>query len=344
MEVQMDKRISVTVMITYYNQKEYIFDSLTSVLNQKTSFDFEIICGDDGSTDGTYEELLEWQKRYPNIIKVIQMPRVLGKKYEPIVRVSNCRFTMYGQAKGEYVIFLDGDDYFIDNKKLEKQKKLLDDNPSCIGAAHPIEMIWDGKPKKKQIICAICNNTTIINNKLYWSYTWIHADTFMFRNIYEKNNKYISPEFFDDNTIVANFLKYGDIIYSPDCMVAYRQIEGSSWNRRNALQRAYVNLYVYSEAEKILKNWKFINWIRSFSDFKEYYKNRSCDIENITGNKFDYKNLFIERTKSYENSNLLFKFFYHIRYGLFMKCGIFISIYRKLAKIKIEKGVNKIKK
>ena len=81
----MDRNIGVSVMLTFYNQKQYVKDSLTSVLEQKTSFPYEIICGDDGSTDGTYEELLRWRDRYPDIIKVIRMPRDLSIRYDPIV-------------------------------------------------------------------------------------------------------------------------------------------------------------------------------------------------------------------------------------------------------------------
>lgn len=337
----MDRNIGVSVMLTFYNQKQYVKDSLTSVLEQKTSFPYEIICGDDGSTDGTYEELLRWRDRYPDIIKVIRMPRDLSIRYDPIVRVSNCRLTLYGQARGEYVVFLDGDDYFIDCNKLEYQKNLLDKNRNCICAAHPIKMIWENSDREEQI-CSVCQTPTVINKKLYWSYTWIHADTFMFRNIFEKNGGVINPEFFDDNTIVANFIKYGDILYTPECMVAYRQIEGSSWNMRNPLQRAYVNLYVYHEAGRILMGWSLANKIRSFSDFNQYYINKNEDIAAITGNKFNYEEKFIEATIRYRQSSAFRKGLYQLRYGILLNCGALVGMYRKLARKMIDRGARKV--
>jgi glycosyltransferase involved in cell wall biosynthesis len=328
----MDKTICVSILITYYNQKKYIADSLKSVLQQKTSFRFEIICGDDGSSDGTYEELLTWQKKYPEIIRVIQMPRDKKKKYDPIIRVSNCRLTLYAQAKGSYVIFLDGDDYFTDCNKIEKQKNILDKNPSCICAAHPINFVWENESQKSVVACNPCEFTRIINKKIYWSYSWIHADTFMFRNIYHKNVEHINSSFFDDNTITVNFIKYGDILFTPDCMVAYRQIEGSSWNMRNPLQKAYVNLYVYSEASKILKGWGIVNWIRSFADFREFYVNRNSDFACLKQNEIDYRLSFIERTMKYRDANSFFKIWYQVRYGLAMHMGFLINIYRKMIK------------
>ena len=96
---RLNNEIMVTVMVTFYNQKKYIYDSLNAIFNQKTNFKFEVICGDDGSSDGTYEELLKWQERHPDVCRVIQMPREQGKKYEPIVRVSNSRFCMLKQAR-----------------------------------------------------------------------------------------------------------------------------------------------------------------------------------------------------------------------------------------------------
>ena len=68
MNTETDCKISV--LITFFNQKEYINDCLTSVLSQKTGFSFEILCGDDNSNDGTYEELLRWEQEYPDVIRV----------------------------------------------------------------------------------------------------------------------------------------------------------------------------------------------------------------------------------------------------------------------------------
>ena len=341
----MNKDIVVSVLITYYNQLQYIEDSLTSVLNQKTSFGYEIICGDDGSADGTFEELLCWKEKYPEVISVIQMPRLAGEKYEPIVRVSNCRYALYGKARGKYVIFLDGDDYFTDTDKLETQVTFLQNNASCIAAAHSIKMVWDGHPEKDREICLLdVDATTIMSGKAYWSNLWIHANTFMFRNIYKQNKETINPDFFDDNTIVMNFIRFGNIIYDPRCMAAYRQIEGSSWNRRNPLQRAYVNMYVYYESSRVLRGWKFINMIRSYSDFRTFYLNRNSDIEEITGNQFKYTDKFIEDTKKYYNASIWYRIKYYIIYGIWMHTGPLLNIYRKIVKILIKKGCNKVKK
>lgn len=64
---------TVTIMVTFYNQKKYIGECLESILNQKTNFYFEILCGDDGSADGTYEELLFWERHYPMAFYILYL-------------------------------------------------------------------------------------------------------------------------------------------------------------------------------------------------------------------------------------------------------------------------------
>ena len=304
----------VTVMVTFYNQKQYIGDSLNSVFGQKTNFEYEVLCGDDGSSDGTYEELLLWKAKYPDRCNVFQMPREQGKKYEPIIRVSNNRFNLLKHAQGKYVIFLDGDDYYTDMYKLQKQVDMLEKNPDCMACGHPIDMVWDGNPNKKQVLGYITDFPIKLSNRSYWSFCWLHSNTFLFKNVYKNSEliEYINSDFFDDNLITAYFIKYGKVIYMPDIMAAYRQIQESSWNNRNEVQKAYVNYKVYMEAKKVLPEMKFECFLKCQFAWEQLYKNRKSGID--LENKLLSSDRFLNATAKYRESGEMFSRWYDIKY------------------------------
>ena len=326
----MKNDIMVTVMVTFYNQKQYIEDSLGAIFGQKTNFRYEVLCGDDGSSDGTYEELLRWQEKYADKCSVLQMPREQGKKYEPIVRVSNNRLTLLKHAKGKYVTFLDGDDYYTDPSKLQKQVDLLEKNPDCVACGHPVTMLWDEEPNRRQVLGNVAEYPLKLSNKVYWSHVWLHADTFLFRNVYKNKEEEINHEFFDDNLITCYFIKYGDVIYIPDNMVVYRQIPGSSWNQRTRLQKAVVNMRVYSEAKKVVPEMKLQSFMKCQSAWKSFYKNRKEDIKSNCAVEFVGNEKVVQDTLKYQNADILYKIIYEVKYFIPMHTELFIRIIKKI--------------
>ena len=77
--------MKVSFLVTYYNQKEYVKRSLDSILEIDKPCDWEILVGDDGSSDGTIEEVYKYVEMYPDNIKLYIMPRENGKKYDSAV-------------------------------------------------------------------------------------------------------------------------------------------------------------------------------------------------------------------------------------------------------------------
>lgn len=333
----MQNDIMVTVMVTFYNQKQYIKDSLGSIFNQETNFCYEVLCGDDGSTDGTYEELLRWKEQYSDRCFVFRMPREQGKKYEPIVRVSKNRVNLLKYAKGKYVTFLDGDDYYTDVNKLQKQVTLLEKYSDCVACGHPVTMLWDGESEKKQVLGKVTDYPVKMTNKVYWSHLWLHADTFLFRNIYKGREEQINSEFFDDNLITCYYIKYGNVIYIPNSMVIYRQIPGSSWNKRTPLQKAVVNMRVYSEAKKVLPEMKWYSFVKCHSAWKRFYLNRNDNIEANCTVAFVSHEKIVKDTLKYRKSGIAYKVYYEIKYFIPMHVGILIKIYKKLQKLSYQR-------
>ena len=117
----MDELMFSALVITY-NQKEFIAETLESILSQKHSYRYEIIVGDDCSTDGTQDVLKEYQSRYPDIIKLSLNEKNLG--------IVGNYYNTAAKAQGKYLLECAGDDYWLPGK-VEKQISLMEENPDC---------------------------------------------------------------------------------------------------------------------------------------------------------------------------------------------------------------------
>lgn len=93
--------MKVSFLVTYYNQKEYVQQSLDSILAIEKPCEWEIIVGDDGSTDGTIERVNEYIKKYPDNIRMYVMPRERGKKYDAVKRASANRLNILKHSLGD---------------------------------------------------------------------------------------------------------------------------------------------------------------------------------------------------------------------------------------------------
>lgn len=113
--------MKVSVAIATYNHEKYLAQTLDSVLMQQVDFDYEIIVGEDCSTDNTRAVLMDYQAKHPHIIKPILQKENVGTPWNGIAVLDACT--------GEYIALLDGDDYWIDPLKLKKQVDFLDANP-----------------------------------------------------------------------------------------------------------------------------------------------------------------------------------------------------------------------
>lgn len=110
-----------------YNHARYISEAIDSFLMQETDFAFEILVHDDASTDGTLEIVLEYAKRYPDIIKpIIQTENQFSRG-----GLINPRF-VFPKAKGKYIALCEGDDYWTDRTKLQKQVQFLKNHPEYV--------------------------------------------------------------------------------------------------------------------------------------------------------------------------------------------------------------------
>jgi glycosyltransferase involved in cell wall biosynthesis len=133
--------IKVSVTILTYNQKNFIGKAIESALSQQTNFDFEILVGDDCSTDGAQEVIQAYQNRYPDKIKAVLHPKNLGQN-----GLFNTIETLK-LAQGTYIAPMDGDDYWIDNQKLQRQVDFMEAHPDFSACFHNALITYeDGSP------------------------------------------------------------------------------------------------------------------------------------------------------------------------------------------------------
>lgn len=140
-----DEKPLVSVILIAYNQRRYIHQAIESVLAQETSFSYELLIGDDASDDGTSGIVAEYAQAYPDRVRAFIRPENLGAARNAVLLLQ--------QARGEFIASLEGDDYWIDPQKLEKQAAFLRESPDFIGCTSRIRCVDEngrairGKPE-----------------------------------------------------------------------------------------------------------------------------------------------------------------------------------------------------
>lgn len=134
----------VSVFCATYNHEKYIRQCLEGFVMQQTSFQFEIIVQDDASTDGTSKIVREFAKKYSFIIPRIHEVNIYSQG-------KNINEYFYNNAKGKYIAWCEGDDYWTDPYKLQKQVDFLKANPEHGMVATLFSSILEGNviPAKK---------------------------------------------------------------------------------------------------------------------------------------------------------------------------------------------------
>lgn len=108
----------LSVCLITYNHEKYILNAIEGALMQKTNFSYEIVIGEDASTDKTREICEKYALKYPDIVKLLPSKKNLGLNENFLRTIKAC--------KGKYVAYLEGDDYWITNNKLQKQFDILE--------------------------------------------------------------------------------------------------------------------------------------------------------------------------------------------------------------------------
>jgi glycosyltransferase involved in cell wall biosynthesis len=133
----------VSVSLITYNQEKYIAACLNSIISQITDFDFEVVIADDCSKDKTPEIIADYALKYPKLIKPILRKANLGLVQNAVKTIEACT--------GQYIALMEGDDFWIDNHKLQIQADYLDKNKDCVICFTNEYAFYEDSPDKKLI-------------------------------------------------------------------------------------------------------------------------------------------------------------------------------------------------
>lgn len=298
----------VSVVITTFNHSNYIAECLESVLMQKTDFDFEIILGEDESTDGTREICEKFAYNYPDKIKLFLRSRtdVIYINGKPTGRF-NFIETLKA-AKGKYVAILEGDDYWTDPLKLQKQVDFLEANEDCVACHHwqKLAVLESGEwiektaPKSGHGYLSQSKATVkeIFENKMR-----VKTRTLVFRNILNDFPTEYYKLQFGDVPLSMMLGKYGDFGFIDEEMAVYRLTGlGVSNTYKNSKDRVYNHFKIW------IKVWDFGN---SFHDGKfsvETSETIGYFLKHILLNNRFNKTLYLGLMNSLLSLNLLTSF------------------------------------
>ena len=266
----------LSVIFITYNHCRYVEKALRSILEQETDFPFEVVVGDDCSTDGTQDILKDIARDHDNVRLYLREKNTGGR---PTLNV----YETTKRCTGEYLAYLEGDDFWTDPKKLQKQVGFLEEHPEYIACTHALTMV-DEENKD------ITDPGILLIGSLYdWSGDFTYDDyccsgkwpghyaTVVSRNIYA-NEKfdytilYRASDFTDDAVILLFLLMQGKIFRMDEVMSAWRYVKksgGSNWNSI-AMKRNIGRDDCYLSKT-------MMQWIEQYRPLSDYSRKRCLD-------------------------------------------------------------------
>jgi len=306
------KNVEVSVCIITYGHENYIRQALDSVFAQETSFDFEVIVGEDASPDNTREILLEYKEKYGDKLILVLHDENVG--------VSKNSQSVQRRANGKYIASLEGDDYWTDNKKLQKQYDILESHPEYSACCHDIMCIaHDGKVTEPTLLKMKKDRVKTMKNWLREGYT-VHTCSIFRRNFFplydEKYIKLRTAEPTMGDLITFTLLYDAGAIYVlKDVMAAHRAPA--------AVDKAS---FSFSERNKIIENSYM--FIRIVNNVDEYLNHKYRKLKYRSCNRIAYvKYLKIIGAANYDSKEMkkLMETF-----SLKMKINVYLKLFRKL--------------
>jgi glycosyltransferase involved in cell wall biosynthesis len=261
--------MKLSVAITTYNQEQYIGQAIESVLAQNVNFAYEIVIGEDCSTDGTRDVVTSFHGRYPERIKLLLRDQNVGAMRNFAETIEACQ--------SEYLALLDGDDYWIATDKLQKQINFLDAHPECAICCGRVRALYHAGMQDLDVRPDV--------------FPQLPAGPYTIEDILKANfllpctavlkRKYISqfPKWFfemkvGDWPLCTMVARYGTIELMDEIMAAYRIHPGGVWSSMPQAIRAEQRLQVLRALDKELR-YEYRNAIREA--VASVYRGLACD-------------------------------------------------------------------
>lgn len=216
------KNIKVSIVCTNYNKGDWIAEAIESFLRQEVDFRYEILVIDDGSTDHSPKIIRDYAGKHPEIIKAFFNQKNIG--------ITKTWTKVCKEAKGKYIARCDGDDYWIDNKKLQKQVKLLEKNKDSLWCSTDYNIIT---PEGKLVHESAFKSGLVDRSDSYAMMLatkgFTMASTWLVEaNLMRKINTEVDSSAVDDTfNIQLDLFNKTKLTYLPEPTVVYRLHDGS---------------------------------------------------------------------------------------------------------------------
>ena len=224
----MDNRAKVSIVCTAFNHERYIRQTLEGFLMQKTDFPFEVLISDDASTDNTAEIIREYELKYPEIIKPVYMKENQHNKGVA------CADILFKMVKTEYVAWCEGDDFWIDENKLQMQVDFMDAHPDYSLCAHAAYNCYEDGAFMKEMFRPFQSSKTVTTEEAMSAWRFSTASLF-----YRTQMRPQIPAPFQGNapssdySTVVYLALNGKVYYIDKPMCVYRRNSVSSLSRMN---------------------------------------------------------------------------------------------------------------
>ena len=210
----------VSVLMLTYNQEQYIDEAIRSVMIQQTNFSFELVIGNDCSTDGTAARCKAWQARYPHRIHLIDRPKNLG--------LAQNFMQTYAECKGKYVAICEGDDYWCAADKLQVQVDFLNAHPDYSCCFHRVVNYYEDRGTKSLSNGGQKTNTNIID--LARGNYISNVSAVFRRNLFGPLPDWFAQVSTYDYALHLLNAQYGKLHYMHRPMAVYRQHGRAIWS------------------------------------------------------------------------------------------------------------------
>ena len=270
-----NSNIKVSVCCFAYNHEKYIRDALEGFVNQKTDFDFEVIVHDDASTDSTAAIIKEYELKYPEIIKPIYQVENQHCK-----GINKLRKFVLPLMKGKYIALCEGDDYWIDENKLQMQYDYMESHEECSLVAHKaLTYHMDGNYFAPYVQRSFSTDEEchISAEEIINKHTLFPTASMFFRiDYYTRNADFLMSVKGFDYLAKATLATEGNVYVIPKVMSVYRLGSAGSWTNR-----------IYKNSNLLEKH--LIDAINTLEKLDEYrgYKYHDAIQKNIDQRKFE---------------------------------------------------------
>lgn len=255
----------VSVCIPTFQHAKYIEQCIESVLSQETDFPFEILIGEDDSTDGTRQICIRYAEKYPDRIRLF-LRRAEDKMVRNGKKIGRLNHLgLYRSARGKFICICDGDDYWVSRQKLQLQAELLTRFPKasiCITRS-----ILDGE--EIPLTLDIPDQLTVKkSSELKMLQYQGHLSSWMMRNKMQdflKNKAaYLCPGL--DVVIYSFYKKQGDVILTPEVTSfyrrnmqgSYRKMDNRQTHRKRFVTNWYTFVYIHQDPVVYLRSLVFM--------------------------------------------------------------------------------------